>query len=401
MRNSSGQTAAGGLPRIVVVLGLVSLLNDAASEMIAPLLPVLLTATLGAGPLVVGLVEGVAQATASVLKLVSGRWTDRGARPRTLMLAGYGLSNLVRPLLGLAPGWTGVLLLRFLDRLGKGVRTTPRDALVAASVSEALRGSAFGFHRAMDHAGAILGPLAATALLAAGLTMQEVFLASVVPGIALMALIAAGVPRGRLAVSRAAAPPLRWGGLDPPLRALLAAVGVLAFASVPDAFLVLWAHDAGIPVVALPLLWAAAHLLRALAAGFGGALSDRAGRLPVVLAGWGGRVLLLVLLGTLAASGSLAWALFLAYCALTALTEPAETALVGDRAPAALRASALGLYHMLAGVIALPGALLFGARWQWSGRATAFLAAAAFTAAAGLMLVRARRAAAVRRPPAG
>lgn len=380
------------LPRTVVVLGLVSLLNDSASEMIAPLLPVLLTASLGAGPAIVGLVEGIAEATSSVLKLLSGRWADRGARPRTLIASGYGIANLVRPLIGFASTWSGVLVLRFLDRAGKGIRTAPRDALVAGAVDDSMRGRAFGVHRAMDHAGAVLGPLVASALLAAGLSTRQVFLASVVPGIALMLLIFTSVPGSRVAPRVHDSTPLRWRALDGGVRALLVAASVLAFARVPDALLVLWAHAAGIPDVSLPLLWAIAHVMRAIAAGVGGGFSDRVGRAPLLLAGWSARVLLLVIVGVLASPSSLVWALFPLYCATTALTEPAEAALVGDRAPAHARGTTLGLYHMLTGVMVLPGALVFGVLWESYERASAFLFAALVTAfAAAFFAVAGRR----------
>ena len=375
--------SGGGLPRIVVVLGLVSFLNDAASEMIAPLLPVLLTVTLGAGPAIVGLVEGMAEATASVLKLASGRWADRGVPARTLIASGYGLSNLVRPLIGIASAWWGVLVLRFLDRTGKGLRAAPRDALVAGAVEESQRGRAFGVQRAMDHAGAVVGPLAASALLAAGLTMGQVFIASVVPGIALMALIFASGPRAAVCTRRSAPAPLRWRRLDGSVRALLAAASLLAFARVPDAFLVLWAHAAGISTASLPLLWAGAHVVRALAAGAGGTLSDRVGRRAVLLAGWTARVALLVLVAMLTPSTARVWLLFPLYCGITALTEPVEAALVGDRAPESERGTTLGLYHMLVGIMALPGALLFGALWEWQDHEVAFIAAAVMTVLAG------------------
>jgi MFS family permease len=390
-----------GLPRTVIVLGLVSLLNDAASEMIAPLLPVLLTASLGAGPAIVGLVEGVAEATSSVLKLLSGRWADRGVRPRTLIASGYGLANLVRPLIGVASSWPGVLVLRFLDRTGKGIRTAPRDALVAGAVDASMRGRAFGVHRAMDHAGAVLGPLAASALLAAGLSTRQVFVASVVPGLALMLLIFTSVPGSRVSVRSSSAAPLRWRALDGGVRALLIAASVLAFARVPDAFLVLWAHAAGVSDVSLPLLWAIAHVLRAIAAGMGGGLSDRIGRAPLLLAGWSARVLLLVIVGVLASPSSLVWALFPVYCATTALTEPAEAALVGDRAPVHARGTTLGLYHMLSGVMALPGALIFGIVWESSARASAFFFAAVVTAFAAVLFAVAGRKASAARPPSG
>jgi len=172
----------------VLVLALVSFLNDAASDMIAPLLPLFLTATLGAGPAVVGLVEGIAEATASLLKLASGRLADRGWNHKRLVVGGYGVSNLARPLIGLALGWGWVLLLRFLDRVGKGIRTSPRDALIAASTTEQQRGMAFGFHRALDNAGAMVGPLIAFALLSSGLDLGRVFLWSLGPGVLVLVI---------------------------------------------------------------------------------------------------------------------------------------------------------------------------------------------------------------------
>src|SRR5215831_5071144 len=171
------------LPRTVVVLGFVSLLNDSASEMITPLLPIFLTSVLGSGPMIVGLIEGIAESTASILKLVSGRLADRGVGSKALVLFGYGASNLARPLIGAAFGWTTVLGLRFLDRIGKGIRTAPRDALIAGAVDAHRRGAAFGFHRSMDHAGAFIGPLLAYVLLANHLPLAQVFYWSAVPGL--------------------------------------------------------------------------------------------------------------------------------------------------------------------------------------------------------------------------
>ena len=185
------------LPCTVIILGLVSFLNDTASEMITPLLPLFLT-TLGASAAIVGLVEGVAEATASILKLISGYLADRGWNTKKLVVSGYAVSNVSRPLIGLASGWSLVLVLRFLDRVGKGIRTAPRDALIAASTDEQLRGRAFGFHRALDHSGAMLGPLLAFGLLQWGLTMEHVFMASIVPGTVLVLLLVFGlkVPPG-------------------------------------------------------------------------------------------------------------------------------------------------------------------------------------------------------------
>ena len=183
--SAAGSGVRGKLHRNVIALGAVSLLTDLSSEMIYPLLPVFLAATLGAGPAVLGLVEGVAETTASLLKLFSGIASDRSGRRKPLVLAGYSLSTVVRPLVGIAGSWGHVLAVRFADRVGKGLRTSPRDALVAAYVPPGDRGRAFGLQRFMDHLGAVLGPLAAFALLAfAGLSMPPVFLPAAVPGAA-------------------------------------------------------------------------------------------------------------------------------------------------------------------------------------------------------------------------
>jgi MFS family permease len=362
--------------------------------MITPLLPLFLTATLGAGPAIVGLVEGVAEATASVLKLVAGRLADRGVPAKHLVIGGYGLANLARPLIGLAASWPAVLALRFTDRIGKGIRTAPRDALIAGAADASARGRAFGFHRAMDHAGAVIGPLVAYVLLVAQVPLGSVFLLSVVPGVAVMGLVAFGVKRD--AATRPSGPPARlsFSLLDARLRALLLASGVLAFASVPEVFVVLWARDAGLPIARVPLVWAAASLVKVLLAYPSGVATDRLGRVPLLLAGWSARIGALVALALVPATGAGVWALFLAYSASLVMTEPAERSLIGDAAPLALRGTTFGLYHLASGLFVLPGAVLFGLLWQHAGSASAFLAAAAITAvAAGGMAWSARLAA--------
>lgn len=374
------------LPRTVVVLGLVSLLNDTASEMVTPLLPLFLTATLGAGPAVVGLVEGVAEATASLLKVVSGWLADRGWNRKGLVVAGYTVSNGARPLMGIAAAWPAILALRFFDRVGKGVRTAPRDALIAGAAEATERGRAFGFQRALDHTGATIGPLIAFALLASGLQMRTVFLASALPGLTVAVLLLAALPATPSA-KPAAAPPLHWGDLDGRLRGLILAAGGLALAATPEAFVILWARERGMAVAQIPLVWAGAHAVKAAVSVPAGALSDRLGRLPVVAAGWGGRIALLAAFAFAGDAPTTVWALFLAYAAALAATEGAERALVGDRAPAAKRATAYGLYHLVCGLFALPGALLFGLLWQAFGPRTAFLCAATLTALAAATLV--------------
>jgi MFS family permease len=371
-----------------MVLGLVSLLNDAASEMITPLLPIFLTATLGAGPAIVGFVEGLAEATASVLKLVAGRLADRGVPAKSLVLGGYGLSNGMRPLIGLAAGWGAVLVLRFLDRVGKGLRTAPRDALIAAAVPPEQRGRAFGFHRSMDHAGAVVGPLLAFGLLAMHTDLRHVFLASIVPGLLVLALLAFGLPNERKPYAPSAVASFSWRSLHGRLRAMIIAAGGLALASVPEAFVVLWATQSGMAVKWVPLVWAAASLAKMSIAMPAGILSDRLGRLPLLLTGWAARIGVLLALAVLRAPGPLlVWALFIAYSATLAVTEPAERSIIGDHAAETERGTAYGLYHLASGLLVLPGAVLFGAIWQQFGSAYAFAVAACVTAASACAML--------------
>ncbi len=378
------------LPRTVLVLGLVSFLNDTASEMITPLLPLFLTAALGAGPAVVGLVEGTAEATASLIKLFSGYMADRGWNHKRLVLGGYGMSNTVRPLIGLALGWGWVLLLRFLDRAGKGLRTSPRDALIAGSVDGTRCGRAFGFHRALDNAGAMFGPLCAYILLKHGLPMGHVFLWSLVPGIMVIMLLFFGLNGTKVRSSACQLPPLRWSALDFRLRGLILATGCLALASAPEAFLVLWAAGQGLQIAWVPLIWAAASAVKALLAAPAGSLSDHCGRVPVLLAGWSLRIVVLLALAytSLHHSACLVWLLFLGYAAALASTEGAERALVDDFACRDERATAYGLYHMITGLAALPGAFLFGVIWEFRGSATAFTLNAVLAAGAVVLLAR-------------
>jgi len=374
------------LPRTVVVLGLVSLLNDSASEMITPLLPIFLTATLGAGPAIVGLVEGLAEATASILKLVSGRLADRGVPAKSLVLGGYTLSNIMRPLIGLAVGWTSVLLLRFLDRVGKGIRTAPRDALIAAAAGPEQRGRAFGFHRSMDHAGSVIGPLLAFGLLSAHADLEHVFLASAVPGVLVLLLLYVGVPASQATVLPAPAR-FSWGALHGRLKAMIVAAGLLALASVPEVFVVLWARQAGLEVVWVPLVWAAASVAKMIIAMPAGILSDRVGRLPLLLGGWLMRVIVLLLLAFADPGSAGVWLLFIAYSATLAVTEPAERSVIGDHAAAEERGTAFGLYHLASGLLVLPGALLFGMIWEHHGSGAAFAISASVTAAAAALML--------------
>jgi len=374
------------LPRTVITLGLVSLANDAGSEMLTPLLPIFLTATLGAGPAVVGLIEGVAEATASILKVVSGRLADRGIGAKRLVLSGYGASNLARPLVGLALGWTWVLALRFIDRVGKGIRTAPRDAMIAGAVAPASLGRAFGFHRALDHAGAVVGPLLAFILLSLGADVAHVFFWAIIPGAIVIALVVFGLPADGPA-EVVAPPPISFRALDPRLKALMIASGLLALAALPEVFMVLWATGAGLPIAMVPLAWALTSAVKMLVAMPAGHLSDHFGRVPVLLVGWSLRVALLLSLAAITMSGIWIWVLFVAYGASLAITEAPERSLVGDAAPAGLRGTAFGVYHFIVGVFALPGALVLGLIWQEIGSAAAFRTAAGITVVAAVAML--------------
>ncbi|HQU15853.1 MAG: hypothetical protein B7Z66_03210 [Chromatiales bacterium 21-64-14] len=378
------------LPVTVLLLGTVSFLNDVASDMIMPLLPVFLSVTLGAGPAAIGLIEGLSEAAVSLLKLWSGRLGDQGVGHKRLAVLGYSISNALRPLLGLVASWEAALLLRVGDRVGKGIRTAPRDALLSASVPGPLRGRAFGLHRSMDHGGAMLGPLLASALLALGLGMRDVFLASVVPGVLAVLLLAFGL-RADQPAPRRALPALRWAQLQPRLRALVVGAGALALVAVPDAFLILWLSHAGVTLFWIPLMWSLAHGVRAAVALPAGRWSDRAGRIPVLVTGWSARALILFTVPWVTHQAAVLL-LFLAYAGATAATEGAERALIGDEADPQSKGSAFGLYYMTVGILALPGALWFGLLWQYRGMGAAFTVSGGLTlVAAGILAYLARR----------
>lgn len=379
-----------GLTRNVVVLGFVSLLNDGASEMIYPLLPVFLTSVLGAGPAALGVIEGIAEATASLLKLYSGYVSDRVRKRKGWIVAGYTISNVIRPLIAFSTSWLHVLALRFSDRVGKGLRTSPRDAIIADSTPMEFRGKAYGFHRAMDHSGAIVGPLAATALL---LLFQDdiktIFLLSFIPGLLAVLMLLFGLQE-KLSETRNAPSSVfnfRSSLAEMPggFRKYLAIILVFTLGNSTDAFLLLRAQQLGVPVSLLPTIWVVLHIVKMAFSVPGGVISDRIGRKKVIVAGW--LVYALVYAGFGAASQYWhAWALFGVYGIYFGLTEGVEKALVADFAPVHLRGSAFGLYHLIVGVGAFPASLLFGLVWQKSGSAAAFGMGAGFALLACIML---------------
>jgi MFS family permease len=399
MRETSARLAKlesgmAGLPRSVKTLGVVSLLTDASSEMIYPLLPSFVTKTLGAGPAFLGLVEGTAEAAASLLKIASGWLSDRAPRRKPFVVAGYALSTAARPLVAAATAPWHVFAVRIADRIGKGTRTAPRDALLAAVTPRSQRGRAFGFHRAMDHAGAVVGPLLASLLLLVTDDLRLVFAAALVPGILAMAALVFGVREEHAAAAtRSPVPALPPDATAPSgaassahgFTAYLAVLAVFTLGNSSDVFLLLCAQEAGVSLALVPIVWTVHHAVKALASTYGGALSDRIGRRNAILAGWA--VYAASYAGfAVAATPVHVFLLFAFYGLFHALTEGPERALVADLADVDARGRAFGLYHAVTGTMLLPASVLTGALWQTWGATAALSAGAALSAIAAIGL---------------
>lgn len=371
----------------VILLGLVSLLNDAASEMIYPLLPLFLTATLGATPAILGMIEGAADGLSSILKLIAGSLSDRMPRRKPLIVAGYALAAISRGWIAAAGRWASVFVARLVDRAGKGIRSAPRDALIADVTPAEGRGKAFGFHRALDHTGAIVGPLLALALLQR-FDMRQVFWFAVIPGaigtvLVLIALreehrgAAVDIPPATAPETRAATPlpPRFWGAI--------VAVALFSLANSSDVFLLLQAHTAGISTAMLPLLWSSHHVIKSVFSMRAGALSDRIDRRHMLIIGW---AVYAVIYFVFPAVKTLAFffALFIVYAIPFTLTEAAERAWISDIVPPEARGRSFGYFYLANGLCVLAGSVLFG--WIYdhiSIRAAFYTGAALALAAAG------------------
>jgi len=391
-----------------------SFLNDTASEMAYPLLPLFLVGTLGAGPAFLGIIEGIAETTASLAKLWSGFLSDRVKRRKILVVAGYGVASFVRPFLALAAAPWHVLVVRFTDRIGKGVRSAPRDALLVDSVPASRRGAAFGIHRAADHAGSILGPLVAAGILflAPG-NLRLVFALTAIPGLITVLILVRGVkevppgevdggevvgvqpgsasegsaPEGPVSEESADLAPeaLSLRDLGPTFPRYLAVLLLFTLGNASDAFLLLRAQDLGVGIAALPLLWGALHVSKMAWSVPGGVLSDSLRPSTLILAGW------LVYAGVYAGFAFAAtpwhiWILFGVYGLFYGLTESPEKALVAELAPSQLRGRAFGIFHFAVGLGALPASLLFGILWQWKGAHAAFIVGGCFALLAAILL---------------
>ncbi len=322
------------LPRTVWLIGLISLLNDAASDMIYPLVPLYLISVLMAGPRALGIIEGIAEAVASLLKLFSGVVVDRTRRAKPWVVSGYALAGFARPLIAFATSWPGVLALRFADRVGKGLRSSPRDALLADSVEPTARGLAFGLHRAMDNAGAVVGPLLAALLLGLGWSLRDVILFAFLPAV-LCLVMALLLREPRHDGPHPPKPPFSWrmNGLPPTFKRYLLVVALFTLGNSSNMFLLLRARELGLPEAQVPLAWAAVSFIAMLFTTPLSALSDRLGRVRLIVAGW------------------------LAY----------------------------GLFYLCLGLL-LPASLIFGELYQQAGALTAFAFSAACALAAAVLL---------------
>lgn len=389
----------------VLWLSVISLLNDAASEMIYPLLPFFVVGTLGAGPAVLGIIEGVAETTASFAKLASGWMSDRAGRRKPWIVAGYAVAAVVRPLIAIVTQAWQLVAIRFTDRLGKGLRSAPRDALLAGSVGAERRGTAFGVHRAADHAGAVLGPLIASGLLLLWPgELRLVFALALIPGLMCVAVavfaVREAVPEalshrpGSGAILHAGGTPPRVDvGLTaergirarPGFRRYLIVLMLFTLGNASDAFLLLRAQQLGVALPLIPLLWGALHVSKSFWNVVGGVVADRFGPRRAIVAGW-------ILYAAVYAGFAIgsepwhAWALFLVYGLYYGLTEAPEKSLVAAFAPQEKRGLAFGSYHFAIGIAALPASILFGAIWQQLGAPTAFYFGAGLALLAALLL---------------
>jgi MFS family permease len=385
---ASGWRRLFDLPRPVWLLGGVSLATDAASEAIYSLLPFFLTQVLGAGAIAVGIVEGAADAANSVLKIVAGRMADRTGAKRRYILAGYSISSAARPLIALTTAWWQVFTIRVLDRVGKGVRGAPRDAMLATFATPGTRGRVYGFHQAMDNFGAVVGPALATLFLVfyPG-HYRALFAWTIVPGAIAVGLIFL-LPSTARDLKPVRADSGARPALEPLPRRFWLFIGVLAIfmlGNSTDAFLLLRLTDAAGSPMYVPLMWAGLNLVKTGVSVVGGDWSDRIGRRAVIAAGW---LVYAAVYAGFAFSGSLTTLLvwFMVYGVYFGFAEGTEKALVADLAPATARGTAFGIYNATVGFGALAASLVFGELWTRYGASTAFGVGAALALVATVLL---------------
>ena len=373
------------LPRTVWLIGLISFVNDAASEMLYPLMPLYLATVLMAGPKALGLIEGIAEATSSIFKLISGVIVDRTKKTKPWIVLGYFLAGIGRPLIAIANSWTWVLCIRFTDRLGKGLRSSPRDALLAESVDPKQRGITFGLHRSMDNAGAVIGPLVAAFLLSIHIPLRDIFLWAIIPGVIAvsLALCLREPPRQQAEVK-----PFSWSldGLPSRFKRYILVAGVFALANSSDMFLLLRARELGVPQEQIPLLWAAISLITTIFGAPLSALSDRFSRKNFILIAWAAYVFFYIAMSFSGITLSMLFGLFAIYGLFKAATEGVEKALVADLAPKGMAGTAFGWFNLVSGLMLLPASLIFGWLYESFNPSYAFLFSGSCAGIAFLLL---------------
>ena len=375
------------LPRNVKVLGVASLLNDIASEMIYPLMPLFLITVLGGNRFHLGIIEGIAESVSSLLKLWSGAWSDRAGQRKGFVLFGYALAAGARPLLGVVVAPWQLFAARIADRIGKGLRTAPRDALIADFTDEAARGRAFGFHRAMDHCGAAVGPILATLfLLAWPGQLRTLFLLSAIPGLAVVALLSLGLRERFVETPPTTRLQLTLKPFDRNFRIYLLTMVIFTLGNSSDAFLLVRAGELGVPATFLPLLWCAFHVVKSSGSLLAGRAVDQFGPRPLILLGWFIYSVIYVAFG-LIETAWLVWVAFLVYGIFYALTEPAEKTLVTKLVGVERKGLAFGWFNFAIGIAALPSSLIFGWLYQQYGPLVAFGWGAGLSALAAILLL--------------
>jgi MFS family permease len=374
------------LPKTVWLIGLISLVNDSASEMLYPLMPLYLASVLMAGPKTLGIIEGVAEASSSIFKLVSGVIVDRTKRAKPWIILGYTLAGIGRPLIAIANSWLWVLAIRFTDRMGKGLRSSPRDALLADSVNENQRGITYGLHRSMDNSGAVIGPLLAALFLSLGVPLKDIFLWSVVPAIITISLAMCIKENQREPINKSS--PFSWSlvGMPNQFKRYLVVAGIFALGNSSDMFLLLRAREAGVPQEQIPLLWAAISLITTLFGTPLSALSDTFGRKRFILVAWIAFAFFYISMGLPSISIYQIFGLFVIYGLFKASTEGVEKAFVADMAPKGLAGTAFGWFNLITGLMLFPASFIFGWLYELTCPLYAFLFSGACAFVAFLLM---------------
>jgi MFS family permease len=380
------------LSPVILIMGLVSLFTDLSGQMIIPILPLYLTTILHVPMGTLGIIEGIAESTASILKLFSGWLTDRTGRRKHFLIVGYGMSNLIKPFFGISSTWTQVLLIRFVDRIGKGIRVSPRDALIADSTTAEERGRAFGFRRAMDALGAALGPLCAFGILAAYPEHYRlVFMLSLIPGaIAVILLIIFLREQGMSGRKQEREiPKIIFKSMNKKFVWFTVVMTIFTIGNFSDAFLALRAQDVGMKLSWIPIAFFAFNLTSSFLSMPLGILSDRIGRRPVIIAGI--FIFALIYMGFgFANNVSWIWILFVAYGFYTAFTEGIQKAYIADLVPAGQRGKAMGTYNAVTGIAVLPASVLAGFMWQAFGPTLAFGISSVIAIVSGILFIAVR-----------